>query len=805
MSDAPPTKRPDDDADAAASSAPQARKRSRFDAAPAPAQPLPAVDDAIARAAAAAAAIASQLLSSRAGVTAASAAPAAAPAPPAGSVAAERAAMQAALQQRMGTARPPAAAAAAQTAAGPSSSSFAGAPVQPPPLLLDAQGRPVDASGKLIVEQRKPVTTLRINDPTRPPVPASESVMRGSSSSSSSSSTTTAAASAAAFATSAGPRAASASVPPAVLANPYLAHRIPGAGAAASSSASSASSSAPTDVFAAAAADEARRRKRGMRALHFVEQGTYAAAAEEERERLAKTEAYVALRQKGGRNRPVVHREAVAAEGGAGAEAAAGASSSSSSSSAAAASASASTPSVPPKNLGPLPEMEWWDAAFLPAPRAKLYTAKYSVAGKKAMAAAANPSSSSSSAAAVPAALAAAVAATFSHAELALAAQKASSYVQHPVPVLGGPEPPPAPPLPLMLTKRERKKLRRRGREERQRFILDQIKMGLLPAPEPRVKIGNLMRVLKDAAVADPSAVEARVRAQMAQRVATHELRNIANKLTPQERHEKWKRKIVRHGPSGPDCAVFRVSRLAEDKKARYKVDINAKQLYLAGTVILLRPAGLGVGGGGGALAPGEPGAVVLVEGGTRAVNTYTKLMLRRVNWNRIEQERKEEGRDGGSDDEEDEEEEDDDDDEDSEEEDEEGRAKGTRGAGPGGKCELLWRGTVPKAHFADFRFEECRSAAVARQVLEAKGLAHFWDNAVASQRAAAGIGGGEEGGMEEEEGGALGAGFVRAATSYPLPERGAGVGAGAGAGKEGEDDESAGDSDDSELMGQGQ
>ena len=50
------------------------------------------------------------------------------------------------------------------------------------------------------------------------------------------------------------------------------------------------------------------------------------------------------------------------------------------------------------------------------------------------------------------------------------------------------------------------------------------------------------------------------------------------------------------------------------------------------------------------------------------------------------------------------------------------------RGSGDVNRCDLLWQGLVPKRYFQGFRFQECRTALAAKKVLEAKGLAHYWD-----------------------------------------------------------------------------
>ena len=99
---------------------------------------------------------------------------------------------------------------------------------------------------------------------------------------------------------------------------------------------------------------------------------------------------------------------------------------------------------------------------------------------------------------------------------------KITPFVEHPVPVEPPAEAPPPPPQPLPLTKRERKKLRTQRRAEAEREKQDQVRTGLMAPPEPKVKISNLMKALKDEAVADPSAMEAKVRAQMAKREEAH-------------------------------------------------------------------------------------------------------------------------------------------------------------------------------------------------------------------------------------------------------------------------------------------
>ena len=70
----------------------------------------------------------------------------------------------------------------------------------------------------------------------------------------------------------------------------------------------------------------------------------------------------------------------------------------------------------------------------------------------------------------------------------------------------------------LLYCCQERKKLRKQRRREEEKEKQEMIQFGLIPKPEPKVKMSNLMRVLGSEAVQDPTKVEAHVRAQIADR-----------------------------------------------------------------------------------------------------------------------------------------------------------------------------------------------------------------------------------------------------------------------------------------------
>mmetsp|Transcript_9767 Transcript_9767/g.16202 ORF Transcript_9767/g.16202 Transcript_9767/m.16202 type:complete len:601 (+) Transcript_9767:109-1911(+) len=260
-------------------------------------------------------------------------------------------------------------------------------------------------------------------------------------------------------------------------------------------------------------------------------------------------------------------------------------------------------------------------------------------------------------------------------------------YVEHPIPIEPPAEPPPPPPQPLPLTKRERKKLRTQRRLAAEKEKQDQIRCGLMAPPPPKVKISNLMQAQKDQAVADPSKLEAEVRAQIAQRMKNHEMRNQARKLTPQQRKEKKRRKML-NDPTGGGTPVtlYRIDQMPSRQKL-YKLDINAQQNHLTGIALLTDACNL-----------------VVVEGGPKAQRRYRKLLMHRIDWTDLPA--------------------DDDDDEEDEDDAEERRRQSSQ------VCKVVWEGFVVKPHFKNFRVEGARTPDTARKLLKERGCEHYWDMA---------------------------------------------------------------------------
>lgn len=188
-------------------------------------------------------------------------------------------------------------------------------------------------------------------------------------------------------------------------------------------------------------------------------------------------------------------------------------------------------------------------------------------------------------------------------------------YIQHPV-LLDPPQDKHIPPQkPMYLTAKEQAKLRRQRRMANLKEQQAKIRLGLEPAPPPKVTKSNLMRVLGEEAVKDPTAVEARVNREIAERRAKHEAANEERKLTKEQRHEKLAAQQEKDAEKGIQACVFRIDNLANGRH-RYKVSKNAEQMLLTGLCVMHPKLNL-----------------VVVEGGARSINAYKKLMLNRIDW----------------------------------------------------------------------------------------------------------------------------------------------------------------------------
>ncbi|KAG9946448.1 U4/U6 small nuclear ribonucleoprotein Prp3, partial [Aureobasidium melanogenum] len=188
-------------------------------------------------------------------------------------------------------------------------------------------------------------------------------------------------------------------------------------------------------------------------------------------------------------------------------------------------------------------------------------------------------------------------------------------YVQHPV-LLCAPQDANVPaPKAMYLTKQEQKKVRRQRRMADHKEEQAKIRLGLKAPPPPKVKKSNLMRVLGNEAVKDPTAVEARVNREIAQRAEDHETANSERQLTKEQRLEKLAAQQEADAALGMKLLVFKIDNLSYGKH-RFQINKNAEQQALTGITIFHPKMNL-----------------VIVEGGSHSINAYKKLMLNRVKW----------------------------------------------------------------------------------------------------------------------------------------------------------------------------
>ena len=188
-------------------------------------------------------------------------------------------------------------------------------------------------------------------------------------------------------------------------------------------------------------------------------------------------------------------------------------------------------------------------------------------------------------------------------------------YIQHPVPLDPPQEKHMPAPKPMYLTPKETAKIRRQRRAADLKEQQAKVRLGLEPAPPPKVKKNNLMRVLGEEAVKDPTAVEARVNREIAERFQKHEEMNQDRKLTKEARHEKLAQQQQKDLQLGIHVRVYKIQSLANGKH-RFKIAKNAEQNALTGICI-----------------QSPKFALVIVEGALHSVQFYDKLMLSRIDW----------------------------------------------------------------------------------------------------------------------------------------------------------------------------
>lgn len=225
---------------------------------------------------------------------------------------------------------------------------------------------------------------------------------------------------------------------------------------------------------------------------------------------------------------------------------------------------------------------------------------------------------------------------------------------------------------PMYLTKKERKRIRRNDRQIRHQEKQDRIKLGLDPPPPPKVKLSNLMNVLTNEAIKDPTAVEKRVKQEMQERINKHMAENESRKLTKEERHEKLLTKQEKDLNKGVFTTVYKINKLTNPKHL-FKLDISAKEENLYG-ICLKNPRF----------------NIVIVEGGEKSINQYKKLMMNRIKWTQSP-------------------------------------LQGSTEDLSQNKCELIWEGAIQELNFQKWSIMHSRNDEEALNVLKKFHLEKYW------------------------------------------------------------------------------
>ncbi|SCU88559.1 LAFA_0E13388g1_1 [Lachancea sp. 'fantastica'] len=192
-------------------------------------------------------------------------------------------------------------------------------------------------------------------------------------------------------------------------------------------------------------------------------------------------------------------------------------------------------------------------------------------------------------------------------------------YVQHPVPI----QPPDwvqEPVVPrIRLAKREQKKIRRNRRKLLREEHEEKVRLGLEPKPAPKVKLANMMSVYQNSEnITDPTSWEQTVRSQVDERHRVHVETNIRRHLEAVE-HKKEADSGSSASTTGSDlhCKVFRFSSL-RNPKIRFKIAANSRQLKMRGVCLRVGNDGPGI---------------LIVIGTEKNCRFYSKLVLQRLKW----------------------------------------------------------------------------------------------------------------------------------------------------------------------------
>lgn len=252
-------------------------------------------------------------------------------------------------------------------------------------------------------------------------------------------------------------------------------------------------------------------------------------------------------------------------------------------------------------------------------------------------------------------------------------------YVQHPAPISPPWEKNLSKDTELFLTKKEFKRIRKNTRAEKHKETQDRIRLGLDPAPPPKIKLSNVMTIYTDEAVKDPTALEKRAREAVQERKEAHQQDNESRKLTSEQRYEKFVAKLEREKEKAVFSAVFRVEDFS-DNRHKFLVNYNAKKLQLSGMVIF-----------------NEKFNLIVVEGGALAIRKFTRLLIERIKWTEAAEPREKDG------------------------------VKEAKKDLSGNKCALIWTGQLKASKFMKWTLQDAETEQDAKDILSRNHAENYW------------------------------------------------------------------------------
>lgn len=161
--------------------------------------------------------------------------------------------------------------------------------------------------------------------------------------------------------------------------------------------------------------------------------------------------------------------------------------------------------------------------------------------------------------------------------------------------------------LNIPLTPAERQRQAKLERERKQAEAREKVRTGADVPPPPRLTVKNVASVMGAEYIRDPTKLELRARQEMDHRRDVHEQANRDRALSPEERWEKRRAKLLASRDAGLHCLVVRI---AADARTKAILKSNAADTLATGVFLAYNDSGM-----------------LVVEAGEREVIHFRKLV----------------------------------------------------------------------------------------------------------------------------------------------------------------------------------